>query len=386
MYMKHKKIVITGGTGFVGQQLARYFGKDNHVILLSRQSAHAQNNNYSDRLVKASDGYNITYWRWDGKHVEKHWLADLDGADVVINLAGKSVNCRYNEKNKKEIIDSRVDATRTIGDAIRACTVPPKLWINASSATIYKHSMNAPNDELTGEISTRKHDNMPYSFFDRLRFRFKKFFRTLRFGRNAKQVSDLDLDFSVSVCKIWEETFFEQRTPFTRKVALRAAITLGEGGVMVPYFNLLKFGLGGKQGDGRQMYSWIHMVDYARIIEWIYEHKDIEGVYNCAAPQAVTNEEFMETLRSITGHRLGLPASAWMLEFGAAIIGTETELILKSRWVRSTKLTDAGFTFKYPTLQSALQQIIQHTPRDKYRIIKSRAKAIEKQLPVDVHQ
>ena len=165
--MKHKKIIITGGSGYIGQALARYFGKENHVVILSRQSVNGHNNNYNKQLVTAKDGYNITYWRWDGKHVEKHWANEIEGADIVINLAGKSVNCRYNHKRMQEIIDSRTDATAAIGDAIRNAVVPPKLWINAASATIYRNALDRPQDDIDGQISERKDDNMPCSTLDR---------------------------------------------------------------------------------------------------------------------------------------------------------------------------------------------------------------------------
>lgn len=352
--LKHKKIVIAGGTGFIAQAMARYFGKDNHVILLSRQAVSNQNNNYNHALIKASEGYNVTYWCWDALHVEKHWLQDVDGADIVINLAGKSVNCRYTEKNKQQIINSRTQSTKTIGEAIRQSIVPPKLWINASSATIYQHTTDKPNDEANGAISEVRKDNMPYSFFDRLRW------------RSGGSLGSLD--FSVQVCKKWEEAFFGQRTPFTRKIALRAAVTLGQGGVMKPYYNLLKAGLGGCQGNGRQMYSWVHVADLCRIIEWCYEHKDMEGVYNCSSPNAVTNADFMNTLRRITGHKIGLRAYKWMLEAGAALIGTETELTLKSRWVYPAKLIQSGFSFRYNTLEHALTDIVQETPRKRYHL------------------
>jgi uncharacterized protein len=366
--MKHKKIVIAGGSGFIAQAMARYFGKDNHVILLTRKAVSNQNNNYDHELIKTADGYNITYWRWDTAHVEKHWLQEVDGADIVINLAGKSVNCRLTEKNKQEIINSRTRSTQTIGEAIRQCVVPPKLWINASSATIYSHTTDKPNDEFTGLISDDKKDNMPYSFLDRLRYRYKKAVIQLREGKNSFRYKDLDADFSVKVCKRWENAFFEQRTPFTRKIALRTAITLGHGGVMAPYCNLLKMGLGGHQGNGRQMYSWIHIEDLCRIVEWSYEHKDMEGVYNCSSPNAVTNDAFMKTLRHITGQVWGLPAPAWLLECGAKLIGTETELILKSRWVYPAKLLQSGFVFKYNVLEHALADIIRRTPANKYRL------------------
>lgn len=358
--MKHKKIVIAGGTGFIGQAMARYFGKDNHLILLSRHSVNKQPNNHNHKLIEAVDGYNITYWRWDGEHVEKHWLQNLDGADIVINLAGKSVNCRYTEKNKQQIINSRTRSTNAIGDAIRQTVVPPKLWINASSATIYQHTTNRPNDETSGLISEARKDNMPYSFFDRVRFTCKKWL-------GARQAAP-EQDFSVQVCKHWENAFFEQRTPFTRKVALRAAVTLGQGGVMNPYYTLLKAGLGGQQGNGSQMYSWIHVEDLCRIVEWCYENKEEEGVFNCSSPHAVTNAAFMQTLRRITGHKIGLPAYKWMLEAGSALIGTESELMLKSRWVYPARLLGSGFSFRYNALEHALTDIVGQTPRSKYHL------------------
>lgn len=327
--MKNKKIIIAGGTGFIGQAIAKHFGKENTIIILSRGAVNSHNNAYNHQLLMPADGYNITYRRWDGEHIEKHWTNELEAADIVINLCGKSVNCRYNEKNKKEIFDSRIHPTRTIGDAIRNCTVPPKLWINAASATIYRHAGDRPQDEYNGEIEN---------------------------------------DFSVQVCKLWEKTFYDQRTPFTRKAALRTAITLGNGGVMIPYFNLLKFKLGGKQGNGRQMYSWIHIEDVCRTIEWVYDHPSMEGSYNCAAPNPVTNSFFMKTLRSITGHTIGLTAYEWMLSIGAVLIGTEKELLLKSRWVVPAKLLESGFVFKFAKLEEAVKDIVSKTPRKQYHL------------------
>jgi uncharacterized protein len=366
--MKHKKIVIAGGTGFIGQAMAKYFGKENHIVILGRQSANGHNNKYNASLLKASDGYNITYWRWDGQHVEKHWAQDIDGADIVINLAGKSVNCRYTQKNRQEIIDSRVKATQTIAEAIRQAVTPPKLWINAASATIYSNSLHTPQDEINGIISDEKNDNMPYSAIDRLRRKYKKWMAGIRYGKGSPHYNAWEKDFSVHVCKQWEQTFFDQRTPFTRKIALRTAVTLGEGGVVVPYFNLLKFALGGHQGDGHQMYSWVHIEDVCRVVEWCYEHTDLEGVYNCSAPNAVSNKTFMQTLRKITGHKIGLPAYTWMLEMGATLIGTETELILKSRWVTPARLLQTGFRFKYEQLEDAFTDIVRKTPRKQYHL------------------
>jgi hypothetical protein len=271
---------------------------------------------------------NTRFVQWDGK-TTGDWVNELEAAALIINLAGKTVNCRYTQKNKQEIFDSRTNATKIIGEAIHNTIQPPKLWINAASATIYPNATDTPRDENFTSFAN---------------------------------------DFSVQVCKLWEQTFYEQRTPFTRKVALRMAITLGAGGVMTPYFNLLKFGLGGKQGSGKQMYSWVHITDTCRIIEWLMQHKELEGTYNCVSPNAVSNNEFMQTLRKLTGHKIGLPAFEWMLAIGAKLIGTEPELVLKSRWVLPTKISQAGFNFTYPLLEDAFKQILEHTPRKKYHL------------------
>jgi uncharacterized protein len=318
--------------------------------------------------VKSTDGYNVTYWRWDGRHVEKHWAQDIEGADIVINLAGKSVNCRYNQKRMKEIIESRTDATRTIGEAIRQAVVPPKLWINAASATIYHNALEGPQDEFSGLISERKDDNMPYSTIDRMRRSIKKRVAAMRYGKQSEQYASLEKDFSIQVCRAWENAFNEQRTPFTRKIALRMAIVLGEGGLLVPFFNMLKFGLGGRQGHGKQMFSWVHVDDLCRNIEWCYENTEVEGTYNCASPGPVSNDTFMRILRHKTGKKMGLPAYNWMLELGAMVIGTETELILKSRWVVPSKLLKAGFRFKYEKIEDAIGEIIKNTPKKDYQL------------------
>lgn len=326
--MKNKKIIIAGGTGFIGQELCNYFGSNNEIVTLGRGMKHQQTNALGEYHLKKELAGNIRVVKWDAKTLGD-WKTELNGADVVINLAGKSVNCRYTKKNKQDIFDSRTNSTTILGMAIQQAVHPPKLWINAASATIYPHATYTPRDE---------------SFVD---------FRN---------------DFSVQVCQLWEKTFYEHRTPFTRKCALRMAITLGNGGVMIPYFNLLKYGLGGCQGNGKQMYSWVHVTDTCRIIEWIYEHDNMEGTYNCSSPGPVTNSVFMQTLRTFTGQVVGLPAFTWMLKIGAALIGTETELILKSRWVLPTKILATGFRFKYPLLEDAVKDIISRTPRAKYRL------------------
>lgn len=324
--MQNKKIILAGGTGFIGQEICNYFGEHNSIVILTRQLKQQKTNAFGENQLHENILKNIRYVQWDGIN-EGDWMQEFNNADIVINLAGQTVNCRYTEKNKQVIFSSRTSSTKAIGAAVRQAVKPPELWINAASATIYPHATNGARDESFTDFST---------------------------------------DFSVQVCQLWENTFYAQRTPFTRKVALRMAITLGAGGVIIPYFNLLKFGLGGRQGSGRQMYSWVHAEDTCRMIEWIYDHKALEGIYNCSSPGAVTNSDFMQTLRNATGHVIGLPAYEWMLKIGAAIIGTETELILKSRWVMPTKILQTGFKFKYPFLKDAIREIISKTPRKRY--------------------
>lgn len=326
--MTNKKIIIAGGSGFIGEEMIKYFGKNNQLVILTRKLKQSKNNRNEYSGLTESDLKNTTYHEWDIKTTGS-WQIEFEDADIVINLAGKSVNCRYTEKNKNEILNSRIQTTKAIGEAIARTVNPPQLWINASSATIYRHATDHAQDEYKGEIEN---------------------------------------DFSVQVCKQWEETFYHSHTPYTRKIALRMAITIGPGGVMIPYFNLLKFGLGGKQGNGKQMYSWVHVEDTCRIIEWLYEHKELEGTFNCSSPYPVTNDLFMKTLRSVTKTKIGLPAFEWMLKMGSLLIGTETELVLKSRWVIPTRLIENGFEFKYPELQKALQNVISSTPGKQYKL------------------
>lgn len=292
------KIVIAGGTGFVGQYLSQKFrALGQQVIIIGRQ-------------------------RTDVLWSDRRGIAEaLENADLLINLAGKSVNCRYNEKNKAEIFSSRIATTKILGEIISAANKPPKLWLNSSTATIYRHAEDRPMTESSGDIGT---------------------------------------GFSVDVATLWEKTFFDFKLPQTRQVALRMAIVLGaDGGVIHPFKNLVRFGLGGIQGNGRQYFSWIHMEDLFQIILFLQSHDDISGVINCAAPHPITNKTFMETFRQIMHRKIGLPSPKWLLEIGAALIGTETELLLKSRWVLPERLENNGYTFKYPTISAALQDILQ---------------------------
>ncbi|SDS38214.1 hypothetical protein SAMN05216490_1055 [Mucilaginibacter mallensis] len=297
------KIILAGGSGFIGQILAAHFtGKDDEVIVLTRSS---------NRVVN-----NVKYVNWNAATIG-NWVAELENCDVLINLNGKSVNCRYNDKNKKEILDSRVNATRVLGEAIRMIENAPKLWINAASATIYRYAEDRPQDEYTGEL-----------------------------GKG----------FSVDVCKQWEAAFFEQDTPGVRKIGLRIAITLGrKGGVMPYYFNLAKFGLGGRQGSGKQYFSWVCENDVTGVIDFLRDHEELEGVFNVSAPNPVQNHEFMSVVRNVMKMPLGLPATKWMLAIGTRLLSTEAELVLKSRWVVPTRLQEAGYVFKVPYIKDAVK-------------------------------
>ncbi|PFA70334.1 TIGR01777 family protein [Bacillus sp. AFS015802] len=292
-----KKIVIAGGTGFIGQYLKKKFLERGYkVTIISRQPHHVS---------------------WDRP---TDIVQSLEGAEMLINLAGKSVDCRYNEKNKAEIFRSRTETTITLGNALLQCQNPPPLWINSSTATIYRHAEDRPMTEEEGEIGT---------------------------------------GFSVDVAKAWEEAFFSISLPATRQAALRIAIVLGpDGGVMTPYKNLVKYGLGGVQGPGEQRFSWIHVEDVFRTILFLNEKRDLTGVFNCSSPNPVTNREFMAHLRTVMNKKVGLPTPKWMLEAGALFIKTETELVLKSRWVIPERLEKEGFVFQYDTVEKALGQIL----------------------------
>lgn len=295
--MENKKIVIAGGTGFIGKYLTkRYECIGYNVLIISRNRNNIQ---------------------WEDMNGLIHALND---ATMLINLAGKSVDCRYNKKNKKEILLSRTETTKKLGEAIKQCTTPPLLWINSSTATIYRHAEDRPMTEKTGEI-----------------------------GKG----------FSVDVATSWEKAFFDCKLSDTRQVALRIAIVLGNnGGVIKPLCNLVRFGLGGKQGKGNQMFSWIHIEDLFNIITFIQTHENLTGVYNCSAPNPVDNNTMMKTLRKTMNKKIGLPAPELLLKVGAVIIKTEVELILKSRWVIPEKLVNEGYCFKYPTLEIALKNIL----------------------------
>ncbi len=291
------KIILAGGTGFVGQYLAKQFANAGYeIIIISRQKGHVN-------------------WQ-DTKAV----IDAIDGSEMLINLAGRSVDCRYNEKNKKEILESRTETTRMLGEAVLQCNHPPELWINSSTATIYREAYDHYMTEASGEIGT---------------------------------------GFSVDVAKSWEKTFFDFKLPNTRQAALRISIVLGkDGGVMIPFKNLTRFGMGGSQGSGKQMFSWIHIADLFNIISFIQSNKNLSGAFNCTSPHAVTNAVLMKTFRQIMHMPIGLSIPKFLLEIGAVMIRTETELLLKSRWVFPEKLLNAGYVFEYPEIDKALNDIL----------------------------
>ncbi|WP_019145703.1 TIGR01777 family oxidoreductase [Aeromicrobium massiliense] len=248
----------------------------------------------------------------------------LDGADLLVNLAGRSVSCRYTKRTADEIFSSRVQTTAALGRALAACDAPPELWVNASTGTIYRDARDRPMDELTGEIGT---------------------------------------GFSVSVAQAWERTFFDSPAP-VRKVALRMSIILGAGGGAVnPLINLARVGLGGRMGDGGQVFSWAHADDVAGAIEHVAAHPEISGPVNVATDDHVTNAELMARVRAAVGRRVGVPTPAWLLELGARVIRTEPELVLKSRWVDPRVLRESGYTFRFPALAGALEDVVDHSPR-----------------------
>lgn len=303
------KIVVPGGSGFLGGHLVPRFRSQGHdVIVVTRSTVHEE-----PRMGAVGS---LRCVRWGDASA----LHDaVNGADLIVNLAGKSVDCRYNAKNRAEILSSRVDTTRAIGTAIAASTAPPAVWMNASTATIYREARDRPMTESDGEIGS---------------------------------------GFSVGIGTQWEEAFFERNLRKTRRVALRITIALAlDGGVIPPSRNLVRFGLGGKQGDGGQMFSWIHVDDLCRAVDFLWQREDISGPVILAAPGPVTNKEFMAELRRAMKMPVGLPAAAWMTEIGAFFLRTETELILKSRWVLPQRLMDAGFEFQFPDLKSALADL-----------------------------
>lgn len=310
--MKTSRLVIAGGSGFLGQILARWFrSRGAEVIVLTRSPK------------ERTDGVREVFW--DGASLGDWWKT-LDGAEALINLAGRSVNCRYHARNRRAMMNSRVDSTRVLGDAIRRCAKPPRVWLNSSTATIYKHSLDRPMDEATGVIG------------------------------ETREAKDL---FSIEVAEAWEKAFNEAQVPGTRKVLMRSAMILANGANSVfPAMRMLaRCGLGGTMGSGRQYVSWIHEEDFCRALDWILEREELSGPINLAAPHPRPNREVMAIFRNVCGLPIGLPAANWMLEAGAFFLRTETELIIKSRRVVPGRLLASGFAFRHPDLEGAVREI-----------------------------
>lgn len=297
-----KTIIIAGGSGFLGQVLENYFFLKGYQIKILSRHPKRENEFY-----------------WDAKHLGK-WTALLEDTEALINLTGKSVDCRYSAKNKKLIYDSRIDSTAILSSAINACKNPPTVWFNMSTATIYRHSLDKKMTEATGEIGD---------------------------------------DFSMNIAKSWEKAFNENKNPKTRKIIIRTSIVLGRnGGALIPLKNLAKFRLGGKQGLGNQKVSWIHEEDFARAIEFLLNNEKFNEAFNLSVPEPTNNKTLMKTLRKTMNISTGISHPIWLLKFGAFLIGTETELVLKSRNVIPERLINSGFQFKFNDLKIALDDLV----------------------------
>lgn len=292
-----QKVVIAGGTGFIGTYLAGRFEQDGFDV----------------KIIGRGKG-NIS---WDD---QASLIEALEASELLINLAGKPITGRFTEHNKKELINSRISTTQKAGNAIRNCSIAPKLWINASGAHIY------------GTGDTRPH---------------------------TENDADDDQFFLAIMSKKWEDAFFIYQLPQTRQIAFRTSIVLGKnGGALQPFINLTRFGLGGKQGNGQQKFSWIHIEDYYRIIRFLIDKKEISGPVNICSPDPVSNEVMMQTLRKVMNMPVGIPAPEFAIKIGTSILGVESDLVLKSLWVLPKVLTDAAYPFRYPVLQEALEDII----------------------------
>jgi len=303
------KAVIAGGSGFLGQCLSCFWlGKGFEVVVLTRRPKNPVDDNYREVY-------------WDGENLGE-WAAELEGAKVLVNLAGKSVDCRYTEANKEAILQSRLRSTEVLGRAMEQCEKAPEVWMNSSSATIYEHTMEEPaNDE------------------------------------HSKRIGD---DFSMGVCKAWEKCFLSFQLKQTRQIVLRTAIVLGmEGMALQKLLQIARMGLGGAQAGGRQWVSWLHIDDFCRSLDFLLQRKDLDGVFNIAAPNPIRNAEFMRTIRRGARAPFGIPQPAWTLHIGAIFLQTETELLLKSRRVVPGRLQEAGFDFQFPTIDAAIADLTQ---------------------------
>ncbi len=301
---KNKRMVIAGGSGFIGEFATTHFSNNGYSVTILSRNKPSWNSNYD-------------WIKWDGKTTGQ-WTNCLENVDVLINLSGKSVNCRYSEINKQLLISSRINSTQILGESITKCQTPPRLWLNASSATIHSNSSKPV-------------------------------------GEDEHQAEG----FSPDLCRLWEKTLYESNTPNTRKVALRMGLVLNSSGSTMTYFKTLaRLGLGGTLGTGKQHISWIHWQDFIQALEWIIDSPKLNGPINLVSPTPTENRIFMKTLRRVLSVPIGIPAKEWMVQIGAFILGTSSELILWDRNVVPKKLIRSEFKFKFPTIDKALGHLL----------------------------
>jgi uncharacterized protein (TIGR01777 family) len=321
------KVVIPGGTGQLGTILRRALSAAGHdVVVLTR------------RPVRAGE------IGWDGVTLGR-WAEAVNGSDLVVNLAGRSVSCRYSPVTLQAMMDSRVQSARVVGEAIAAASRPPRAWLQMSTATIYAHRFDAPNDEATGTIGGAEAGVPRY------------------------------WEYSVRIARRWEQELDRARTPQTRRVALRSAIVMSpdRGGAFDVLLWLARLGLGGPVAGGEQYVSWIHDQDFVRAIEFLAGREDLAGPVNLAAPLPLPQRAFMRALRGAWGTPAGLPASRWMAELGAIALRSDTELLLKSRRVVPGRLLDAGFGFRYGTWPDAAADLVRRVRAERAMRLRSAA-------------
>jgi len=315
--MKPLRIVIPGGTGHLGRLLVSDLsGRGHEVVVLGR-----------GRPRGGCPGH--AFVQWDARTLGP-WAHALDGADAVIHLSGRSVDCRYDKTNLRAMLDSRVESTRVLGLACVGAARPPRVWLQASTATIYAHRFDAANDEASGQIGGSELDAPAY------------------------------WRWSIDIARAWERELAEADLPRTRKVALRTAMvmSLEPGGVFDVLQRLARLGLGGTMAGGRQYVSWIHEHDFVRAVAWLLEREDLSGPVNVCAPEPLPQRDFARILRQACGSPFGLPSASWMLELGALVLRTDTELLLKSRRVVPGRLLASGFRFDHPTWPAAAHELV----------------------------
>lgn len=308
------KIVVPGGTGVTGQMLRAHWVSQGHAVVVLTRSPRSEGE-----------------VAWDGKNLGD-WAKEIDGADAVVNLAGRTVNCRYTQENLQSMMDSRVDSTRVVGKAVSLADRPPRVWLNASTATIYAHTFGPAHDE-SGVLGGSEPDVPRY------------------------------WDISIEIAKKWEEALFSADTPGTRRVALRSAMTMSTvpGSVFTVFVRLARLGLLGRMGTGKQFVSWIHERDFARAVDFLIEREDMAGSVNLAAPNPLPMDEFTRAIREELGVKIALPASEWMLRVGTWLVGSDRELVLKSRRVVSARLPKAGFEFEFEHWRDAVRDLVSRT-------------------------